>query len=56
MDPMGWLARAENFFEVLNVTARERLKLAFMREASVLGSVFGERTPRILLGKSFPEC
>jgi len=30
VDPMGWLAKAENFFDVQNVTARERLKLAFI--------------------------
>ena len=29
-DPMGWLARAEKFFEVQNVIAGERLKLAFI--------------------------
>jgi len=30
VDPMGWLARAEKFFEVQNVIGRERLKLAFI--------------------------
>ena len=35
VDPMGWLARAEKFFEVQNVSAREKLQLAFI---SVEGS------------------
>ena len=30
VDPMGWLAKAEKFFEVQNLTAEERLKLAFI--------------------------
>ena len=30
VDPMGWLARAKKFFEVQNVLAKGRLKLAFI--------------------------
>lgn len=30
-DPIGWISRAEKFFEVHEVTPRERIKLAFIR-------------------------
>jgi len=30
IDPQGWVSRAEKFFEVQNVSAKEKLKLAFI--------------------------
>jgi len=30
IDPQGWVSRAEKFFEVQNVSTKEKLKLAFI--------------------------
>ncbi|KAG2405435.1 uncharacterized protein HKW66_Vig0046900 [Vigna angularis] len=30
VDPMGWIARAEKFFELQNVTEREKMKLVYI--------------------------
>jgi len=30
MDPQGWISRAEKIFEVQNVAAKDKLKLAFI--------------------------
>jgi len=56
VDLMGWLARAEIFFEVQNVSTREGcswLSSAWKAKA-VLGSLFGERIPRTIFWRSFP--
>jgi len=55
-NPSGWLARAEKFFEVQSVSSRESCSWlsSAWRAMPIRGSLFGDRTPRTILGKNSP--
>jgi len=55
LDPQGWISRAEIFFEVQEVAAKDILKLTFiiMEGSATTSSDYGDNRSIINLGKIF---